>query len=664
MGKIIKKITGIVLTSAVIMAGTGWDYYKVPARAEESSPEVSFRDLTSEQIIQEMGTGWNLGNTFDAMDFEKNVPGETLWQADVTTQELITAVHDMGFNTLRIPVSWGSMVNDDYSIKEEWIGRVKEVADYAVSQDMYAVINIHHDGANDQGGWLNIREKDVSGNWKIKSGESLGKLYKNFEGIWNTIATYFKDYDEHLIFESMNEVGGSGGNDSGLLEEVDIINSLNQKFVDTVRATGGNNSMRWLVTPCRYTNIKMVTEEKNQFKMAKDTYKENRIMVSVHDYDAYSITRYGIPFQTLCQKFVQNKIPIFLGEYGFQGRHDEARRTYFYECVNRFAKDYGIIPVAWDNNGVEGSGELYGLVNRKTYKPFSDSVIYGIMRGYFGEGNPADIYRHPDYKELPELVPANNFTLSTSEVKMSPGSMERILVVTGLETQDNNDVILWKTSDKSVATVYNGRIRAKGTGTAEITAYSQNGAAEQKVKVTVEENARNNTVDAKLYDTPVYPETDYGQYATPVHTVLDKGTVTISDGGKYKVTDDDINNLTVSYAGPEDENVTSITIPDTIIADTYIYKVTAIEAGACKNCTEVSSVNIGKNIKKIGKEAFSGNKKLKKITINSTKLSSVGKNVLKGVKNVVIKVPKAKKAKYKKLFSGKGQTGNVTIKQK
>lgn len=658
MRKPIKKITGVIMAVSMVMACT---MPSVQGSSAETAQTGQCRDLSASQVIQEMGTGWNLGNTFDAMEFEHFVPGETTWQSDVTTQDLITAVHDMGFNTLRIPASWGSMIHEDYSIDEAWIGRIKEVIDYAVSQDMYVVLNIHHDGANDQEGWLNIREKDTSGNWNIKSGASLDKLFKDFEGTWKTIASYFDSYDEHLLFESMNEVGGSGGSDNGLLEEVDIINRLNQVFVDTVRASGGNNGMRWLVVPCRYTTIKMATDDQYQFKMPEDTYKENRIMLSVHDYDAYSFTRYGKPFQALSQKFVQKGIPVFLGEYGFQKRHDEARRTYFYECVNRFAKNYGIIPVAWDNNGVEGSGELYGLINRKTCEPFSKAVICGIMRGFYGDGRPDSIQRDEEYKAPPELVPAANFTLSESQVEMSPGSMKRILVA-DTEPQENNDVILWKTSDKNVATVSGGRIRARGTGTTVVTAYSQNGSITKEVQVTVTENAAQDTDNVQLYDTPVYPDENYDQYAVPVHTILDKGTVTISDGGRYKIIDDDINNLRAAYIGPEDKSTDKIVIPGTIISDTYVYMVTSIDAKACKGLKNLSSVVIGNNIRKIGNEAFAGDKSLGKITVKTTKLSSVGRDALKGVKNAVIKVPKTKKAKYKKLFAGKGQAKSVTVK--
>ena len=119
---------------------------------------------------------------------------ETLWQNDETTQALIDAVHDLGFNTVRIPVTWGTMINDeDYSINEKWISRVQDIVDYCIRQDMYVIINIHHDGA-DQSGWLRVGTDD------------LPALYEKFEGVWTTIANYFKDYDEHLIFFSPDEV--------------------------------------------------------------------------------------------------------------------------------------------------------------------------------------------------------------------------------------------------------------------------------------------------------------------------------------------------------------------------------------------------------------------------------------------------------------------------
>ena len=126
------------------------------ARAAETVSQGGkqvFRVLSGDEMIKDMGAGWNLGNTMDG--HTGFTPGETVWQNVVTTKKLIRAVHDMGFHTVRIPVTWGTMIDDsnDYANNEKWIGRVQDIVDYCVSLDMYAIVNIHHDGA-EQTGWL------------------------------------------------------------------------------------------------------------------------------------------------------------------------------------------------------------------------------------------------------------------------------------------------------------------------------------------------------------------------------------------------------------------------------------------------------------------------------------------------------------------------------
>ena len=122
-----------------------------PEPDKTAQTALPYRVLTGEQLTQEMGMGWNLGNTMDG--HTGFTPNETLWQNVRTTKELMKAVHDLGFNTVRIPVTWGTMIDDEngYAIDEKWLGRVQDIVDYAIEQDMYVIVNIHHDGAEQSG---------------------------------------------------------------------------------------------------------------------------------------------------------------------------------------------------------------------------------------------------------------------------------------------------------------------------------------------------------------------------------------------------------------------------------------------------------------------------------------------------------------------------------
>ena len=174
-------------------------------------------------------------------------PAETAWQSVVTTQEIIKAVHDAGFNTVRVPVTWGDMIDDEngYAINDAWINRVQDIVDYCTSLDMYTIINIHHDGA-EQEGWLRVAADDID------------KVYEKFECVWRHIAEHFKDYDEHLIFESANELTCMEGSDknssAAITKDTPVIVNLNQIFVNVVRSTGSNNTKRWLSAVSHYAN--------------------------------------------------------------------------------------------------------------------------------------------------------------------------------------------------------------------------------------------------------------------------------------------------------------------------------------------------------------------------------------------------------------------------
>ncbi|MBQ7775776.1 MAG: glycoside hydrolase family 5 protein, partial [Lachnospiraceae bacterium] len=227
-----------VPVEAAVVEGTG--------ATQTVSAQMPFRELTADEMVAEMGTGWNLGNTMDG--HTGFTPNETLWQNVETTQELIKAVHDAGFNTVRIPVTWGTMIDDanGYAIDDKWMSRVQDIVDYCINMNMYVIINIHHDGA-EQSGWLRVGAED------------LAPVKEKYAAVWTHIAERFKDYDEHLIFESMNEVVGPEDTIEGIVKDTQVIMELNQIFVDSVRATGSNNAVRWLSVPGRYTNITNMT---------------------------------------------------------------------------------------------------------------------------------------------------------------------------------------------------------------------------------------------------------------------------------------------------------------------------------------------------------------------------------------------------------------------
>lgn len=518
MGKRWKKLLayGVALAMAVASlptAGTSWRVYAsdevdaVTVRTSSTgdifvpdSP-LAFRDLSAEEIIQETGLGWNLGNTLDAWTGDNFQTGETLWQKKVTTKAFIKSVHDMGFNTIRIPVTWGANINEDYTVSEEWMSRVQEVVDYAIAEDMYVILNVHHDGCLNEAptphGWLDVAGTD----------EEFSEVREKFDGLWETIAERFANYDEHLMFAAMNEVF-NGDDNLGwlpekaaqteeemelLLEEAERINELNQDFVDIVRDAGGNNDQRWLVVQPHNTQIAVALDDKFGFEIPSDSAE--RVMMEIHDYDPFNSktsmdetkdSSYAGKFAKLKEKYVDQGVPVVVGEYGFTGK---AGRSLWYEGVGYLLKKYSMIGCVWDNNAV---GD-YALVNRDEGKPL-DTCVAALLRGFYNVTAASQVVKGT------EVIPATEITLDQSEVELAAGENIQI-VAEAAAPEGNNDTIIWNSSDSSVASVYNGVIRAKSVGTATITATNLSGSAESTVAVTV--------LPAELEDPSIEIELEY-----------------------------------------------------------------------------------------------------------------------------------------------------------
>ncbi len=323
------------------------------------------KNMTAMEYSQEMGVGLNLGNTFDgfwenlsnktsgASVIGSNTPQdyEKCWGATVTTPECINGIKEAGFNTIRIPVYWGNMMEDngEYKINGSFIARVKEVVDYARKSGLYVIINMHHYDA------FLVTQKDKD------------EVLKATRTVWTQIAEYFKDYSDYLIFEGFNEALGSLPEGVALSEEeiYDYVNDMNRTFVDAVRSTGGNNEKRLLIVSGYWTNIDYTT--KDSFILPEDSAKD-RMMVSVHYIDnaCYWTNTVGgqswldyskSQCELLKNAFTSRDIPVFVGEctgiYDAERIEAGASVTDSSECLStilNMAADYGFVPVIWDVN--------------------------------------------------------------------------------------------------------------------------------------------------------------------------------------------------------------------------------------------------------------------------------------------------------------------------
>ena len=151
--------------------------------------------------------------------------------------------------------------------------------------------------------------------------------------------------------------------------------------------------------------------------------------------------------------------------------------------------------------------------------------------------------------------------------------------------------------------------------------------------------------------------------AAPGQTAESKKGDVIEDADSkvsYLVTSVDPKNLTVAYVSVKTGDASTVSIPAVVKIGSKKYKVTEIKAKAFKNNKKLKKITIGKNIKKIGKQAFYGCKNLQKITVKTVLLTkkSVGKDAFKGINaNAKVKVPKKKLKDYKKILKKAGVKG-------
>lgn len=355
-------------------------------------PDKTGMELDAADLMKNIKIGWNLGNSLEATG------GETAWNNPATTLAMITKIREMGFNAVRIPCSWDQYLNDEttYEIKATWLARVKEVVDYCIQNDLYAILNIHWDG-----GWL---ENDIPNGYNEEVNNKQRVL-------WTQIATYFRDYDEHLLFAGCNEPNVEDEDDMATLLKYE------QTFVDAVRATGGKNVYRNLIVQGPSTDIDKTMQYMTALPVDETP---NRLSVEVHYYSSWQFCgmendeswgkafyfwgeenkKYATgvyegrwdnvcgesyvqsQFQKLKERFTDQGIPVIIGEFAAirrtlsdeqaQEGHDLSRAA-FDECVVREANARGLVPFYWDRGD--------GVLDRKNLQVYDELEYNGLMNG-------------------------------------------------------------------------------------------------------------------------------------------------------------------------------------------------------------------------------------------------------------------------------------------
>ena len=311
---------------------------------------TDMRKISSKQLLSQLGNGITLGNSFTAKGLEEGSQVhdyETFFTKTTVKYELINAYKTAGFDIVRIPVCWSDHIDENGVVDTVWLDRIQKVVDYCMTNDLYCIIN----SQNDQ-------------NWLTTNAENFESTKARFSQMWTDIATRFAAYDDHLIFEGFAEIL-KAENDKSAPTKTDYknANKLNQTFVDSVRATGGNNSKRHLVVSTYGAFVDSASLE--GFVAPTDSAK-NKLIAKVNIYipssfclDESTDNMWGSNddkiyllsvFDAVKQRFEKLKIPVIIGEFGAVDKGNlSARGAYAGYFVNAAYNNYMVS--FWNDNG-------------------------------------------------------------------------------------------------------------------------------------------------------------------------------------------------------------------------------------------------------------------------------------------------------------------------
>ena len=339
---------------------------------------------SAKDAVMNMGVGWNLGNTLDAVNWEGadgwnwSSPSEHEqgWGQPVTKPELMKMMKEAGIGAIRVPVTWFQEMDADGKVNEAFMKRVHEVVDYVIDNGMYCIINIHHDTG------------DHDLHWLVADGSVYSSVKAKYEYLWEQIATEFKDYDHHLLFESYNEMLDSKNTWNEPSDKTDGYNAINnyaKSFVSAVRATGGNNAERNLVI-----NTYSASNSPAAMKALELPEESGHIIFQIHNYpdwqsESHARELVDYLINTIKTNLMSKGAPVIVGEYSTFCVWPE--RDWYYENreVALYAMDYFI-----KRTKEEGIGTFYwmglsdGMARNEPYFNQPD-LVETITKAYHGD---------------------------------------------------------------------------------------------------------------------------------------------------------------------------------------------------------------------------------------------------------------------------------------
>ena len=378
--------------------------------------------ISAIDLVKQMKVGWGLGISLelsivfagwsdgkDDLDFIRSLGNESeiYWNIPYTTKEIINFPKSQGYSSIRIPVTWYKhIIDNNYTIDPEWMARVKEIVDWSIEAGYYVIINSHHDVEEN----ICTPLKRTNGYVVNNNAADIAESKRFLRAIWTQISAAFNgSYDEHLIFEVMNEPRNidhehqwqpgiklswmDSSNCKECIADYKTLNELNQLCLDTIRASGGNNANRFVMIPSMCAGIE--TALSNYFELPKDS-ANNKLILSVHDYAlggvielaAKSFTQeikqdLAISYSQLNKKFIKKGIPIVVSETAaFRGLISKQERIKWISYFSKLTSRYGIALIYWDAPPPAGSNYYFDQFDRANLKFIEPDFVQAMLNNW------------------------------------------------------------------------------------------------------------------------------------------------------------------------------------------------------------------------------------------------------------------------------------------
>jgi aryl-phospho-beta-D-glucosidase BglC (GH1 family) len=364
------RLAGLLMALLVVLGLSGSTALAAPGGTAQQAASTVRVPARAMAAVAAMQPSWNLGNTLDA------IPDETSWGNPKATRELFKTIRAQGFRSVRIPVTWSAhqSTTAPYTVDAAYLGRVKQVVDWAQAENLYVVLNVHHD----------------SWQWISKISTDHVNVLARFNALWTQISATFRGEPRTLLFESVNE---PGFDNASAAQKTEFMDELNTSFHKIVRSSGGGNKGRLLVlttqggTPSQdlmddlYTTIRAL--------------RDSNLAATVHYYSWYPFsvniaggTRYDAAarndaddaFARMHDTFIARGIPVYVGEYGLLGYPDDnhpsrierGEALKYYEHVGHLARVAGVTTALWDPGA-------WAYLNRETLK-WRDPALFAWIK--------------------------------------------------------------------------------------------------------------------------------------------------------------------------------------------------------------------------------------------------------------------------------------------